>query len=261
MQNLLVTPYYFSSKYSALNCPFRGNKVADNEIPDLKQYDLPNVGEYFCAPVSVADGIISLSKKGFPQLYKQENSTALINELASYFKTDEKGTTTNNMCLGLESFINSKGYNSNIKYQGFRPTEQKYHTTLIPDLNWIKQEMDKQNAVILNLGVYKKTTQNGKTVYKRQYGHFVLATGKNTNGVGIDPNYLSIHDPYDRVKGNHYIKTSSIAEGKFIHNSDDNEKVLTDNAKGFIEIPTKFNYFSSDEVAVIDGAISLEIKK
>jgi len=48
---------------------------------------------------------------------------------------------------------------------------------------------------------------------------------------------------------------------KFISNNDDNETSLTNNAKDFLEISPRFNYFAADEVAVINGALSLEIKK
>lgn len=266
MQSLLITNYLVSKKNFKTtrtnNTMLPMNPlVFCGKYPDLKQYSLPGVSEYFCGPVSAANGIISLSENGFPELFKSGNPAVLINELGAYFKTNKQGTTTNNLCTGLESYISSKGYKAKIQYQGFRPTEQKYQKSLIPDLQWIKQELDKQNVVILNLGIYKKQTINGQTVYRRQYGHFVNATGKNTNGLQPDANYISIHDPYDRVSGDRYIKTTLITEGKFIHNSDDNETTLSNNAKGFTEIPTRFNYFAADEVAVIDGAISVEVRK
>lgn len=268
MQNLSVMPKYFSYSNSNMNCSlrtndilFKGNSKFINEISDLKQYNLPVVGEYFCGPVSAANAVINLVKQDISQLNNSKSSSALINELAQYFKTDKNGTTTSNMCLGLESFIKAKGLNPEIKYQGFRQVDQKYKVGLIPDLEWIKAEMDKGNEVLLNLGVYKKTVENGKNIYKRQYGHFVNASGKNSNGLNEDANYLAIHDPYDKVNGNHYIKVDKINDGKFIHNQDDNEVSLADDARGFLEIPTRFNYFASDEVAVINGVVSLGIKR
>lgn len=267
MQNLLTIPNNISYRYLSTPYSFMGNKVQPKshllpkfEFADLKQYNLVDVGEYYCGPVSVASGIATLAKNGFP-LLASSNDLTLIKELGAYFKTDRRGTTTENMCKGLEAFVKSKGYQTNIKYQGFRPIGQKYQIGSIPDLKWIKEEMEKNNIVFLNLGVYKKSTKDGQTIYTRKYGHFVLATGNSHNGLSIAPDYLSIHDPYDRIKGNHFIKTNKIDNGIFIHNSDDNEPVLTNVANGFLEVPSRFNYFASDEVAVINGAISLGVKK
>lgn len=261
----VISRLYLNNSYT--NYSFASNKIAPIKLPaqhdvsDLKQHGQGELSEYLCGPVSTANGIIELSKQGFTNLYKTNDSKTLIKELSAYFKTDKNGTTTSNMCEGLDAFIRAKGYTPQIKYQGFRETNSKYKNDLIPDLKWIKEEIEKQNVVLLNLGIYKKSNKNGKNVYERQYGHFVLATGKNSNGLGIDPNYLTIYDPYDKVKGPHYIKTSKIQTGEFIHNQNDNERSLTNNASGFLEIPTRFNYFASDEVAVINGAISLEVKK
>lgn len=237
------------------------NNISSTSTSDLKQYDIPEMGEYYCGPVSAANAIITLSQSDFSNLYQSSKSSVLISELAKYLKTDKCGTTSNNMCKGLEAFIGAKGYKCKLAYQGFRPVDEKYKTASLPDFNWIKNEINKHNAVFLNIGVYKKSIQGGKTIYTRHYGHFVNATGMDNNGFGIDPNYLTIRDPYNRVKGDHYIKVSQIKEGTFIHNPDDNEISLTDNAAGFYEISPKFNYFTRDEVGIINGVISLEIEK
>lgn len=229
--------------------------------PDLKQYEIPGLEEYYCGPVSAANGIIMQAQRGFSRLYQSQESKALIYELGGYFNADKNGTTTANMITGLQSFVNAKGYNCNLKYQGFRPIDSKYKTSTLPNLDWIKGEINKNNTVLLNIGVYKKSVKDGKTIYTRQYGHFVTATGQGSNGISMDPNCLTIHDPYNRVSGNHYIKTQEITQGKFIHNPDDNESTLTDNAVGFYEISPKFNYFANDEVGILNGVISLEMLK
>lgn len=236
-----------------------GSQISKTTYPDLKQYSIPAVGEYYCAPVSVANGIIMLSQNGFPNLYTND-SMGLINELAKLFETTSNGTKTANMCKGLNKFVESKGYEANITYQGFRDVDSKIKLADVPDLNWIKGEISKGNAVFLNLGVYKKDSQGSKTVYTRKYGHFVSATGCGNNGLTNNPDYLTIHDPYNRVAGDHYIKVQKIKEGEFIHNKDDDEVSLTNNAKDFLEISQRFNYFAPDEVAVINGVISLQVK-
>lgn len=231
------------------------------QYPDLKQYNIPEWGEYYCAPVSVANAMAMFSDNGYPNLNQSHNSMKLINELAQDFKTTKRGTTTKNLINGLQSFVQSKGYKANIKYQGFRDIPSNIKSGNVPDLNWIKDEINSGNAVLLNFGVYKKGTRGGKTLYSRQYGHFVTAVGAGTDGLTANPNYLTIHDPYDRVKGNHYIKVKQIPEGKLIHNAGDDEISLTDNAAGFLEIAQRFNYFAPDEVAVINGAISMNVHK
>lgn len=262
MQSLLINPQNsISNRIYAQKCAFTGKVFLNatpfkGEISDLKQYKLSQVGEYYCGPVSAANAIVMQSQKGFSNLLTGD-SNKLIYELASYFKTDKNGTTTANMCKGLDAFVASKGYKSKIQYQGFRQADN-YKTGALPDLKWIREEINKGNTVLLNLGVYKKSVQNGETVYKRQYGHFVTATGEGHDGLN---NYLTMTDPYDRAKGNHFIRPSVIEKGKFIHNADDNEAVLTDNAAGFYEISPRFNYFASDEVAVLNGVVSLEVKK
>lgn len=267
MKTSLIIPknniYFAGAIKFPPKCPisFGTSSTANASTPDLKQYDIPEVGEYYCGPVSAANAVIMLSQNGFSNLYKNDEPSALINDLAKYFKTDKHGTTSDNMCKGLDAFVEAKGYKCKLSYQGFRPVDAKYKTASLPDLNWIKSEINKHNAVFLNIGVYKKTIQDGKIIYTRHYGHFVNVMGSGNNELSIDPNYLTIRDPYNRVKGDHYIKVNQIKEGKLIHNPDDNEVSLTDNAAGFYEISSKFNYFAPDEVAIINGVISLEVEK
>lgn len=261
LSSVIINPIKINSINKNNTVSFPSHPSFKSSFPDLKQYEIRGMGEYYCGPVSAANGIIMLAQRGFSRLYQPQDSKSLINELARYFKTDKNGTTTANMIDGLQSFVNAKGYNSKLKYQGFRPIDPKYKITTIPNFDWIKNEINKDNAVFLNLGIYKKNIQDGKTIYTRQYGHFVTATGQGSNGISIEPNGLTIHDPYNRVHGDHHIKVQEITQGKFIHNSDDNEISLTDNAAGFYEISPKFNYLAPDEVGIINGVVSLEMVK
>lgn len=259
--NNYYAPININNRLTKNSVSFGINNTSNTSKPDLKQYEIQDMGEYYCGPVSAAGSIITLAQSGFPKLYESNNPSNLIEELAKYFKTDKNGTTSDNMCKGLEAFIGSKGYKGKINYQGFRPVDLRYKIASLPDSNWIKAEINKHNAVFLNIGVYKKDIKDEKTVYTRNYGHFVTAVGSGYNGISIDTNYLSILDPYDKINGEHYIKVKQIQEGKFIHNADDNEISLTDNAAGFYEISPKFNYFAPNEVGIINGVISLEVSK
>lgn len=247
--------------YTNSSVNFGADKSVKTEYPDFKQYNIPDWGEYYCAPVSAANAVAMFSDDGYPNLNQSHNSDKLINDLAQSFKTTKRGTTTANLISGLKDFVESKGYKADIKYQGFRNIDPNIKSANIPDLNWITREINKNNAVLLNLGVYKKNMQGGKTFYTRQYGHFVTAVGCGNNGLVCTPDYLTIHDPYNRVKGDNYIKVNQINEGKLIHNAGDDEIALTDDAKGFLEVAQRFDYFGPDEVAVINGAISVEVHK
>lgn len=254
--NLPRINFYVNSRVN-----FGADKSVKTEYPDFKQYNIPNWGEYYCAPVSAANAVAMFSDDGYPNLNQSHNSAKLISDLAQSFKTTTRGTTTANLISGLKDFVESKGYQSDIKYQGFRDIDPNIKSANIPDLSWITDEINKNNAVLLNLGVYKKSVEGRKIVYTRQYGHFVTAVGCGNNGLVCTPDYLTIHDPYDRVKGDHYIKVKQIPEGKLIHNAGDDEIALTDDAKGFLEVAQRFNYFGPDEVAVINGAISVAVHK
>lgn len=225
----------------------------------MKQLGL--AGEkFFCGPVSSANGIVNLAQNGYPDLLRNETPRSLIDTLATYFKTDEDGTITNNLCRGLDKFVESKGYKSLIQYQGFRPIDSKYKISNVPHLDWINNKINSREMVVLNLGVYNKDAS--KNLYSRQYGHFVLATGAGHNGFNVDPSYLTIRDPNNPVLGSQYIKAKEIPQGKLVHNdSTDNEPSLSDKASGFFEIAQKFNYFEPNEVAIINSAISLKVFK
>ena len=257
-----VNTYQYFPKvnfYTNNRINFGADTTKKAQYPDLKQYNISEWGEYYCAPVSAANAVAMFSDSGYPSLNQSHNSMQLITDLAQSFKTTKRGTTTANLINGLKEFVESKGYKADIKYQGFRNIDPSIKSGNIPGLNWIKDEISKNNAVLLNLGVYKKSTEGGKTIYTRLYGHFVTAVGAGTDGLSANPNYITFHDPYDRVKGDHYIKVKTIPEGKLIHNAGDDEIALTDNAAGFLEVAQRFNYFAPDEVAVINGALSVAV--
>lgn len=212
--------------------------ISKSVIPDVKQNN-----EFYCAPAACANAI----------MYLDNNTNVNLDEIAGYLKTDKKGTTSNNLCKGINEYFLRQGKNIKIRYSGFRDVDKKYKVSNLPDFEEIKKAVNDNKAVILNLGIYKKSGN----IYKRQYGHFVNAVSANSNGLSVDTSYLGITDPYNKISGKHYIKLEKINDGKFIHNIDDNENVLTDNAAGFYEITTKFNYFDKDEVAVLNGAIIL----
>lgn len=207
--------------------------------------DIKQKNEYYCAPAACANVVYKLSDN------QNKNPDLLVEELAKYLKTDKNGTTSQNLCKGLDEYFKAHNSNINIEYQGFREVDKKYKTADLPDLDKINSAINNGKFVILNLGIYKKLNNT----YLRQYGHFINAAGTNSNGILCENNCFTITDPYNKVSQKQYIKLSKINDGKFIHNKDDNENALTDCAIGFYEVSPKFSYFENGETAVINGAI------
>jgi len=202
-----------------------------------------------CCPYAAANAVRRLGIK--------DDEAKMIRELSEKFKLSEKGVTSENLCVGLEEYLKSKGCIGNVQYCGFRQIDKKYKFTdkPTPALSWIKAEMENGKQIILSIGVYKKELVDGKPVYTRQYGHDV-----NVAGYGIEPMGLTIFDPYGENPDKLNIRLSQIKEGEFVHNKDDNEELpVTDDAKGFYEITPKFSYFNPDEIAVLNGAFSIRI--
>lgn len=207
--------------------------------------DIKQKNEYYCAPAACANVVYKLSDN------QNKNPDLLVEELAKYLKTDKYGTTSQNLCKGLEDYFNANNFNINIEYQGFRDVDKKYKTSFMPDIEKIKSAIKCGNLVILNLGIYKKINNT----YIRQYGHFINAVKTGSNGISCEDNCFAVTDPYSKKQCEEFIKLSKIEQGRFIHNKDDNEAALIDNAEGFYEIKPKFSYFENGETAVINGAI------
>lgn len=223
------------------NCKFPVFKSSNHkDYSDIKQKN-----EYYCAPAACANVVYKLSDK------QNENPDLLVDELAKYFKTDKNGTTSQNLCKGLDEYFKAHNCNISIEYQGFREVDKKYKTADLLDIDKIKSAVNNGKFVILNLGIYKKLNN----AYIRQYGHFINIVGANSNGISCENNCFTVTDPYNRVSQKQYLKLLKIKDGKFIHNKDDNEIALTDCAKNFYEVSSKFGYFENGETAVINGAI------
>ena len=238
-----------------------------NQFPDLKQLSIRGKEEYYCAPVSLANGIVYLQKNGYPNLIEtpknilhlgNSKETKLIHELAQHLKTDSNGTTTNNLCLGIESFLQEKGYSAKkLTYQGIYETDKRFSgNTLAPNLDWIKANLEKKNIVLLNFGVYKKS--DGQT-YQRQWGHWITAVGHGSDGEKYNPNSLIIQDPYKKQKENSYFNLEKMESGTLKDNPDNNEKALVSEAKNYYKINSAIPYLQKDEVAILNGAIVLEM--
>jgi len=220
--------------------------------PDLKQHDILGWEEYYCGPVSAANGILSLKN---PNL--QDDN--LINTLAAHFKTNRDGTSINNLCSGVSSFLQEKGINNfNVEYQGAMEAGN-YKTINIPDLTKIKSELPKPGFIILTFGFYKKTGYGKNVKYERSYGHCVNAIGYQEDTKNSNNNLLIINDPYKRTKGELNLKLKKVPKGKLLNNKDDTEKMQLNQAKGLYEV-SGLPYLRKGQVALLDGVVFVNIK-
>ena len=234
---------------------FKNNNflLRTNEFEDYKQRDIKGKEEFYCGPASAANGIEWLVNNGYPQL----KSPNLIEDLATHFKTDKRGTTATNMCEGLESFCKYKGITpTKVEYQGIMEDPDKYRIRTHPSINSIKNGIEKNGFVLLNIGVYNKSGSGNNNTYDKDYGHWVTAIGHfNENG----KDYIVIHDPYSKQKNKNFnLELGKIDQGKLIQH-DDNEKSVTDDAKGFYEAKSDIEYIGKNQACVITGVVNLEM--
>jgi hypothetical protein len=237
-----------------------------NKLADFRQLDdrLPYNGDSYCGPSSVSNAIMYLAANGYPALTAGKNQLEVVKELGKFLNTDEDGTTTENMCQGIEKYMTDKGYApKKLEYQGLRKLSS-YHTGVKkPDIDWIKKAIEKEGMVLLNIGWYKPRNNAGKVEYIREGGHWVLAAGHSTNGKAAHPDYLIVHDSMsDEMKkpSNYYLKLDKLNVGQLIAGSEDNEKGLPADAKGHYTISEcMLNYTHDGSIPILDGVIAVEL--
>lgn len=250
-------PYYHTGVDSVC---FRSNTPYTEKItkfPDLKQYAIKGCEEYYCGPVSLANGIAYLRQDGYPNLLRTKSNMETIDMLAIYLKTNRRGTTTNNLCLGIKNAIKDSGYNyKSIEYKGNRAVNREFSKgDLAPDLEWIKSSVEKKGIVLLNIGIYNQ--KDG--VYQRKWGHWVTVVGHGYDGKNRNPNALIIQDPYKKAKENSYFTLEKMNEGILIPSDKDDERTLNQNAQDYYKITSKIPYLQKDEISVVNGVIALEM--
>lgn len=240
-----------------------------NQIPDFKQLspEFPDNGVYYCGPVSCSNALLYLSKNGYPRLCENKTRIELIKELARLFKTNsDSGSVVQKVCEGLDKYITDKGYKiKRLEFQGFRPVE-KYHSGVTPpDLNQIKKAIEKKGLVMLYMGEHKPpVTENGKTIYQRNDGHWVTLVGHSFDGTKYDPNCLIVHDPYAKSNSkinNNFLKLVEIPEGELRMASGDRESMDPQDAKGYYKVTEGIEYSDpAKETIILNGAIILELE-
>lgn len=171
--------------------------------------------------------------------------TPSVNYIKKLQHTNKKGTTTYNLCKGLEKYFIKERINPQINYYGIKSVKYYKQDNSI-DFSDIKKQLNNGYYAILNLGVYTKDN-NGN--YIRQYGHYI-------NLIAIADDKLKIFDPYDKNSDESYWQISSIDKIKLI-NINDNEKYC--NSNKYYIITSAINYLKSNEIAIINGIITVKL--
>ena len=191
--------------------------------------------EFTCAPTSSYNLIKTICP---------ECKTS-IQELAVIQKTDKNGTTTFNLCRGLEKYFKSQNKKVDIEYYGIKKV-RKYKVDSNIDLSLLKKHLENNGYAIINIGIYTKDSDG---IFTREWGHYA-------NVVAVENNSLKVLDPYD--KENEISTWLEIRKNKNIalKNINDNEKYIKTNEAYFIN--SGINYLEPTEFAVINGIVFIK---
>ena len=152
-------------------------------------------GRMHCAPASVSDGLIYLSKQfGFKDLVPgtgHEAQIKLIKELADDFGTDPSigGTKPDKILTGLRTYMEGNGFE--IKrlelktWKGVSASNKKFKIGTKPDMEWMRSAATARDTImVFNFGWYKE----GDDGMERKGGHWVAV-------VGMSGNDFIVHNP------------------------------------------------------------------
>ena len=130
--------------------------------------DFEDEGRMHCAPTSVSDGLIYLTKAfGMKNLVPgtgHKDQIKLIQDLAEDFGTDPNigGTNPDKILTGLQSYVESKGYElkrlEHKSWRGVSALNKEFKIGTKPDMAWMRAAvLAKDTVVIFNFGWYRET--------------------------------------------------------------------------------------------------------
>ncbi len=241
-------------------------------MPDLTQTDpsahFPHGGVHYCAPCAISNALVWLAHNGYGKLlpatrYGAPAQAKLAMLLASdkYMDTTlEWGTSPAGVLEGLARYLADCGYlESKLSYQGWRKVPSRFHTGVkVPQLQWVESGMRGDSVVLLNVGWYRYSRKNNE--YRRIGGHWVTLAGYGMDREGHeDPNVLIIHDPGSASGmqfSNDYVLMKKIKGGTIKSASG-----VRQDAAGFFKMGGGMKVHCEADIAILDGAIRLEMKR
>ncbi len=246
------------------------------KIPDFCQTDpagkFPDKGGDFCAPVSVSNSFLYLSKSGYPKLRPaaatdKDAQIKLIHRLASkdFMDTIEKdGTSPPRLMAGVQRSVGDAGYEIvRLEQQGWKESTKTFpRTAEVPSLEWMKTGLSApRGAVWLNVGWYAANAETKE--FQRKGGHWVTLVGYGKDRSGKDdPLTLQIHDPAPRTGMKpltQWIKLSSLDQGT-LQRTTGNDEVRRREAKGFYTMQGEMKLKTGADTAILDAAVILQLK-
>lgn len=215
-------------------------------------------GKMHCAPTSVSDGLIYLSKAyGMKDLVPGTGHKAqiqLIQDLAEEFGTDPSigGTNPDKILTGLQSYVDGKGYELNRlelkSWRGVSADNKSFKIGTKPDMAWMRAAVAAKDTVtIFNFGWYYETDDG----YERKGGHWVAVVG----GSG---NEFIVHNPILQpdVQAEKQSVVLKMLDDDFIVPKDSGEA----NMKGFYEGNGPGLPHGKTVTAILDAVIVFSLK-
>ena len=217
----------------------------------------PNGGAVYCGPVSVANSLMWLGKKGYPQIVPftndtKENHHSFISLLGSgkYIGTDADGSTAEDVCRGVKRYMKDREIGAKVEFQGWRWVPHEFRTGKdIPDLEWLKDGVVGNKALWLNIGWFDHDAK--RNVYKRDGGHWVTLAGYGWDGKEENTDALIIHDPESPEEKACFLLTERIRDGKLTGDYDG----LPRDAAGYLRFR-----IGPHSYGIISGAVKLTIE-
>jgi hypothetical protein len=182
------------------------------QVPDVLQTDprgeFVRGGMWYCAPAAVANGLYWLATRGRADLVERgpdptEVQLRLVRDLASpeYLDTNlTRGTGAGLLLQGVARYLRSRGYDDfEMSYQGWRLHPRHFSAgQRKPQLAWIKEGLQREGVVWLNLGWYRHDPATDR--WTRLGGHWVTVVGYGVDQRGDPaPDVLWLHDPAPRA--------------------------------------------------------------
>lgn len=239
----------------------RLSKIVDT--PDLpqRQSRLPASGGAYCAPVSVSNALVWLSKQGYPRLLDNEAVNGDHIELArvlgspEFMETNEfTGTGPDGVLNGIRKYVCKQGYSiARLETQGWRMRSSASKTTIRhASLDWVARELDGKAVIFLNVGWYSRAEPN----FVRHGGHWVTLVAVKQNPDGYT---LLIRDPGGRsgVNAHERVKATRIEGGVL----EGDQKQLPLAADGAWELggELKIGKQGMANTSVLDAVVLLEL--
>jgi hypothetical protein len=162
------------------------------------------------------------------------------------------------LLVGIEKYLKNTGsVEKRLAYEGWRGHPVRFTTRVkIPELGFIADGLRKGGVAVIHAGWYKKSPY-GADFYRRNGGHWLTVVGTDIDENGEpSPGTLVIHDPAPYAGSEParvFVKLDPIESGWLL--AEDGAFP----AKGYSRLAGGMHIKRDGEIAVLDGAVVLEL--